>query len=266
MQQEHNMITFRKGSLKFTFRVEDVIIRDGHVLLQHAEQQRHWFLTGGRAELRESTAETITREMREELGIEVRVERLLWVVENFFELAAILHHELGLYFLVSIPDDAYLNTPAQSFTKTHPNADPELTFPCHPLYKLPPPPVDPLRYLSPGPVRRGDAARHGWIAHLPRLAFHDEVKLVHGDGEDTVGVVREVLRFAGGCASIEVPGAIYPEDSQRHHMRPAVRTHRCQPTGMPVRSTRSRSLGHTLLQALGDFPPRDRWRKVAERL
>src|SRR5260221_6639202 len=123
--------------------------------------------------------------------------------------------------------------------------------------------VEHARLPSLGTVRLGDAACPGWIGHLHRLAFHDQVELVHGDGEDTVGVVREVLRFAGGCASIEVPGAIYPEDSQRHHMRPAVRTHRCQPTGMPVRSTRSRSLGHTLLQALGDFPPRDRWRAVA---
>jgi hypothetical protein len=41
MQQEHNMITFRKGNFKFTFRVAAVIIRDGHVLLQHAVQQWH---------------------------------------------------------------------------------------------------------------------------------------------------------------------------------------------------------------------------------
>jgi len=136
MQQEHNMITFRKGNLKFTFRVAAVIIRDGHVLLQHAVQQGHWFLTGGRAELRESTAETITREIREELGIEVRIERLLWVVENFFELAEILHHELGLYFLVSIPDDAYLNNSGQSFIKTDADAGAELVFQWHPLDKL----------------------------------------------------------------------------------------------------------------------------------
>jgi len=69
MEQEHNMITFRKGNLKFTFRVAAVIIRDGHVLLQHAVQQGHWFLTGGGAELRESTAETFTREIREEFSI-----------------------------------------------------------------------------------------------------------------------------------------------------------------------------------------------------
>ncbi len=125
MQQEHNMITFRKGNFKFTFRVAAVIIRDGHVLLQHAEQQGHWFLTGGRAELRESTAETITREMR-----------VLWVVENFFELAEILHHELGLYFLVSIPDDAYLSNPGQSFIKTDADAGAELIFQWHPLDKL----------------------------------------------------------------------------------------------------------------------------------
>jgi hypothetical protein len=75
--------------------------------------------------------------------------------------------------------------------------------------------------------------------------------------------VREVLRFAGGCASIEVKGAIHPEDSQRHHVWPAVRTHRCQPTGMPTRSARSRALGKTLLQALAHLRPRDQRRAIA---
>ena len=42
--------------------------------------------------------------MREELAIDVEVIRLLWVVENFFEYEGVHVHELGLYFLMQVPD------------------------------------------------------------------------------------------------------------------------------------------------------------------
>src|SRR5216683_5185209 len=106
------------------------------------------------------------------------------------------------------------------------------------------------RLPSLGSVRLSDAPGRSWIGHPHSPPFHDQVEIVRGDRDDTVWVVREVLRFAGGYASIEVQGAIHPEDSQRHHVWPAVWTHRCQPTGMPTRSARSRALGKTLLQAL----------------
>ncbi len=44
----------------------------------------YWAMPGGRAEIGETSARTIVREMQEELGCEVEVERLLWTVENFY--------------------------------------------------------------------------------------------------------------------------------------------------------------------------------------
>jgi hypothetical protein len=41
--------------------------------------------------------------MREEIGVEVVPQRLLWVIENFFSHAEIDYHELGLYFLAALP-------------------------------------------------------------------------------------------------------------------------------------------------------------------
>ncbi len=46
--------------------------------------------------------------MREELEVEVRVERLIWVVENFFEYQGMSPHELGLYFLMRFPEGSPL--------------------------------------------------------------------------------------------------------------------------------------------------------------
>ena len=50
----------------------------------------------------ETAQDAIRREMREELGTEVRVERLLWVLENFFEHEGVACHELGFYFLIDL--------------------------------------------------------------------------------------------------------------------------------------------------------------------
>jgi hypothetical protein len=46
--------------------------------------------------------------MWEEMGVDVRVGRLLWVVENLFEQQGVAYHELGLYFKIDLgPDFRY---------------------------------------------------------------------------------------------------------------------------------------------------------------
>jgi ADP-ribose pyrophosphatase YjhB (NUDIX family) len=80
--------------------------RDGRVLLHRPVRDNFWSMPGGRVEWLESAADALRREMREELGLHASVERLLWVVENFFVDRALSYHELALYFLVSFPPDA----------------------------------------------------------------------------------------------------------------------------------------------------------------
>ena len=52
----------------------------------------------------EEASATIVREMSEELGERVRCGQLLHVAENFFDLAGQRNHEIGFYFLVSLPE------------------------------------------------------------------------------------------------------------------------------------------------------------------
>jgi hypothetical protein len=44
--------------------------------------------------------------MREEMGLAVIADRLLWVAENFFDHNGKTWHELGLYFSMSFPPDS----------------------------------------------------------------------------------------------------------------------------------------------------------------
>lgn len=110
--QERTMITFQKKSYKFTFRVGGIAVHNGRVLCQRSTIDPHgvyWFLPGGRAELGESTEETLQRETQEELGETAYIGRLLYIIENFFT-QELTHHELNLIFEMHFPADSYLYT------------------------------------------------------------------------------------------------------------------------------------------------------------
>ena len=94
------------SSARFNYRIVAVCINDGHVLLHRADYENFWSLPGGRAEILETSATTLQREMGEELNVQVSVGRLLWVVENFFTFESRRFHELGLYYLTELPADS----------------------------------------------------------------------------------------------------------------------------------------------------------------
>lgn len=97
------MIIFDKGINRFNYRVVGVAVHENSVLLHKAEGDVFWTFPGGRAEFGETAEETLKREMREEIGAEVEVVRLLWFVENFFTYAGKRYHEIALYFLMRLP-------------------------------------------------------------------------------------------------------------------------------------------------------------------
>lgn len=98
------LITIKDGKRRFNHRIAGLAFRDGHVLVHRATHEAFWTFPGGRAEIGETSEETLRREMMEELEVEARVERLLWIVENFFDYEGKAWHELGLYYLMEIPD------------------------------------------------------------------------------------------------------------------------------------------------------------------
>ena len=102
------MITFDLGRGHFNFRVAAVLVHEGHLLACRETDGDFWFLPGGRCEIMESSHEAVRREFHEEFGIDCRVDRLLWFVENFFRLSGRTVHEIGLYFLISLPSQSPL--------------------------------------------------------------------------------------------------------------------------------------------------------------
>jgi len=102
------MITFDEGKARFNYRVVGIALDGDRVLLHRMEMDDFWSLPGGRVGMLEPAENALKREMREELGIEIHIERLVWVVEDFFEYDDKPYHELAFYFLMALPHDSHL--------------------------------------------------------------------------------------------------------------------------------------------------------------
>jgi 8-oxo-dGTP pyrophosphatase MutT (NUDIX family) len=99
-------LMIKQDSQRFVLRVAGVAVHQNRVLLHRADRDDFWALPGGRGEMMEPSPETLRRELGEEAGLPISVERLLWVVENFFDYSGKQWHELGLYYLMAFPPDS----------------------------------------------------------------------------------------------------------------------------------------------------------------
>jgi ADP-ribose pyrophosphatase YjhB (NUDIX family) len=99
-------VAFERNGFQFDFRASGIAIHRDHVLLVRVPQYDFWFPPGGHVEIGELADHAMIREMREETGLEVKIERLVWVVENFFTLDGKRHQELGFFYLVTPPAEA----------------------------------------------------------------------------------------------------------------------------------------------------------------
>ena len=96
-------IRIKTGKRLFNMRIAGLAFREGHVLVHRATHENFWTFPGGTAEIGESSVDTLTREMQEEIQQYVEVGRLLWSVENFFAFEKRRWHEIGLYYLMDVP-------------------------------------------------------------------------------------------------------------------------------------------------------------------
>lgn len=104
------MLSFHSNAQRFNLRAAAIVLNDDYVLLHRAKCDPFWALPGGRVEIGECASKTIVREMQEELSEKVTCGPLTHVIENFFVYAGEKHHELGMYFIVSlVPDSLLLN-------------------------------------------------------------------------------------------------------------------------------------------------------------
>ena len=102
--------------LWFRYRATAIILHDGKVLMARNETSPCYYSIGGGVHHGESAIDAVKREVLEETGVEMEVDRLAFIHENFFRdsitpgLEERDCHELAFYFLMKYDPAVPLST------------------------------------------------------------------------------------------------------------------------------------------------------------
>lgn len=98
---------FRTDQQVCGVRATALIVQDGKIYLNRNEQGR-FYTIGGAIRCGETTEEAVKREVKEEINLDIDVERLAFVVENTFCKYGVNFHNIEFHYLVKPlgePDD-----------------------------------------------------------------------------------------------------------------------------------------------------------------
>ena len=104
-------ITFDTSEGRFNYRVCAILLQGDRLLAMHDERSPYFYLPGGRVRMGERAEDAVLREVREELGIEARIVRPLWLSQSFFneDVTGLDYHELCFYFLLDVSETDLLS-------------------------------------------------------------------------------------------------------------------------------------------------------------
>lgn len=98
-------ITVDVGDYKLNVRAAGLMIHNGKVLVHRNINYDHYALVGGRVEIGESSADTIKREIKEELGKDIEITGYVSTIENFFEMKGSKYHEILFVHKIEFVDE-----------------------------------------------------------------------------------------------------------------------------------------------------------------
>ena len=91
-------------------RVGAIIMKDGKILMVGNERANYLYSVGGRIKFGETAEEAIVREVFEETGVKMEIDRLGFVYENYFygdapsNLGKLIY-EISFFFYMKVPSD-----------------------------------------------------------------------------------------------------------------------------------------------------------------
>lgn len=96
-------IDLKEGRLNC--RAAGIIIHDGKVLFHKNTNDSYYALIGGRVQICESSAETIKRELKEEIGKDIEIIGYVATIENFFRAKEKNYHEIMFVHRAEFSDE-----------------------------------------------------------------------------------------------------------------------------------------------------------------
>ncbi|MBO4915973.1 MAG: NUDIX domain-containing protein [Oscillospiraceae bacterium] len=103
-------ITVRVGDGVVNLRVGAIITKGDRVLMVKNSRDDWYYSVGGRIQVGETSEQAIVREVREELGVSMEIDRLGFVHENYFygtlgDNIGRQIYELCFFYYMKTPDD-----------------------------------------------------------------------------------------------------------------------------------------------------------------
>ena len=95
-------ILFKTDDYIFSYRVAGILIHNNKILLQKPTNDAGFAFPGGHVGFGETNAETLVREFKEEIGIDIKVNGLKWVGEIFFPWGNKPCHQICLYYMIEM--------------------------------------------------------------------------------------------------------------------------------------------------------------------
>jgi len=89
----------------FTYRVASLIINKNKLLVSKHIDHPCYYTVGGRVKLNETSVEAIVREVLEETGLTLEIDKLVAVQERFFKYYGKNHHEIVFFYLMKYSED-----------------------------------------------------------------------------------------------------------------------------------------------------------------
>lgn len=95
---------FRATARALFLKRDKVLSMEG---LSSTKKDRFFGIPGGTVELGESSRETLIREMKEELGANIKIKKYLGVIENIFFWKGKTHHEYVFIYAAEFSDKSF---------------------------------------------------------------------------------------------------------------------------------------------------------------
>ena len=91
-------------------RVGAIIMKDDKFLMVENDRFPHMYSVGGRIKFGETAEEAVVREVYEETGVKMEIDRLGFIHENFFPgdsevKRGNIVHEMSFFFYMKVPED-----------------------------------------------------------------------------------------------------------------------------------------------------------------
>lgn len=115
-------MTVRCDDGLINLRVGAIIMQNGKVLMVGNQRSDYFYSVGGRIQFGETAEEAVIREVLEETGVRMEVDRLGFIHENYFlgddptNLGRVIY-EVSFYFYMKVPND--FSPTSGSFTEDH---------------------------------------------------------------------------------------------------------------------------------------------------